>query len=193
MAEFKQKVIMAVGGHIGDMELTAGGTLATMALKGHKIVTVALTAGERGCPAGMTVAEYRKQKVEEARAFAEMLGGESVVFDYPDCELPTSMEVGFQLCDVIRKYRADVLLTPVGGFYTIDAKQAKAIIDQLNPRVVIPMHYKGDGFGFDVIAPVDDFLSLWEGTVKVLEGNTAEVTADTPAQVILPQFVPTGL
>lgn len=111
MAEFKQKVIMAVGGHVGDMELTAGGVLATMALKGHKIVTVALTAGERGCPAGMTVAEYRKQKVEEARAFAEMLGGESVVFDYPDCELPTNMEVGFQLCDVIRKYRADVLLT----------------------------------------------------------------------------------
>jgi L-ascorbate metabolism protein UlaG (beta-lactamase superfamily) len=87
----------------------------------------------------------------------------------------------------------DVLLIPVGGFYTIDAKQARAIIDQLNPRVVIPMHYKGQGFGFDVIASVDDFLSLWEGTVKVLEGNTAEVTADTPAQVILPQFVPTGL
>ena len=89
--------------------------------------------------------------------------------------------------------RSDVLLIPVGGFYTIDAKQARAIIDQLNPRVVIPMHYKGQGFGFDVIASVDDFLSLWEGTVKVLEGNTAEVTADTPAQVILPQFVPTGL
>ena len=89
--------------------------------------------------------------------------------------------------------RVDVLLVPVGGFYTIDAKQAKAIVDQLNPRIVIPMHYRGEGFGFDVIAPVDDFLSLWEGTVKVLEGNTAEVTADTPAQVILPQFVPTGL
>lgn len=106
-----QKVILAVGGHIGDMELTAGGVLATMALKGHKIVTVALTGGERGCPPHLTVPDYLKQKKEEARIFAEMLGGESVVFDYPDCELPVNMEVGLQLCDVIRKYRADVMLT----------------------------------------------------------------------------------
>lgn len=106
-----KKVIMAVGGHIGDMELTAGGVLATMALKGYKIVTVALTAGERGCPPHMTVPEYRKQKVEEARIFAEMLGGESVVWDYPDCELPVNDETRFKLCDEIRKYKADVLLT----------------------------------------------------------------------------------
>ena len=87
----------------------------------------------------------------------------------------------------------DILLIPVGGFYTIDAKQAKQIVDQLNPRVVIPMHYRGDGFGFDVLAPVDDFLSLYEGTVKVLDGNSVEVTADTPAQVVVPRFIPTGL
>ena len=111
MADEKKKVIMAVGGHICDAELTAGGVLATMALKGHKIITVALTAGERGCPPHLTVPEYLKQKKEEARIFAEMLGGESIVFDYPDCELPVNMEVAFQLCDVIRKYRADVLLT----------------------------------------------------------------------------------
>lgn len=49
-----QRVIMAIGGHIGDMELTAGGTLATMALEGHKIITVALTAGERGNPPHLT-------------------------------------------------------------------------------------------------------------------------------------------
>ncbi len=39
---------MAIGGHIGDMELTAGGVLATASLKGDKIITVALTGGERG-------------------------------------------------------------------------------------------------------------------------------------------------
>lgn len=87
----------------------------------------------------------------------------------------------------------DVLLIPVGGFYTIDAKQAAGIVKQLNPRVVIPMHYKGEGFGFDVLAPVDDFLSLYEGTVKVLEGNCVQVDADTPAQLIVPRFIPTGI
>ena len=42
------KTIIAIGGHVGDMELTTGCVLAHQAQKGDKIVTVALTAGERG-------------------------------------------------------------------------------------------------------------------------------------------------
>ena len=36
----------------------------------------------------------------------------------------------------------DVLLIPVGGFYTIDAAQATQVVEQLKPWMVIPMHYK---------------------------------------------------
>ena len=36
----------------------------------------------------------------------------------------------------------DVLLVPVGGFYTIDASQATQVVDLLKPRAVIPIHYK---------------------------------------------------
>ena len=36
----------------------------------------------------------------------------------------------------------DVLMIPVGGFYTIDAKQAKETAEQLGARVILPMHYK---------------------------------------------------
>jgi len=35
----------------------------------------------------------------------------------------------------------DILLIPVGGTYTINAKQATELISQLEPRIVIPMHY----------------------------------------------------
>ena len=80
----------------------------------------------------------------------------------------------------------DILFVPVGGFYTIDAKQAAEIVSQLNPRIVVPMHYKGEGFGYDVLTPVDDFLALCSGTVKVLGGSSFDVTPDTPAQVIVP-------
>lgn len=107
----KKKVIMAIGGHIGDTELTSGGYLATMALKGYQVVTVALTGGERGNPPDMTVAEYREQKEKEAVAFAAMLGGEAIVFPYVDGELPDNEEVRLELCDVIRKYRPCALLT----------------------------------------------------------------------------------
>ena len=92
------KVIMAIGAHIGDMELTVGGVLATEALKGAKIVTVALTAGERGNPKGVSQEDYRKQKVAEAKAFVDTLGpnNEAIVFEYRDGELPNNEEVEFK-------------------------------------------------------------------------------------------------
>lgn len=106
-----QKTIMAIGGHVGDAELTCGGVLATYALKGYKIITVALTGGERGNPPHLTVEEYRKQKEEEAHKFAKMLGGEAIVFPYVDGELPDTNEVRMELCDVIRKYKPEALMT----------------------------------------------------------------------------------
>jgi L-ascorbate metabolism protein UlaG (beta-lactamase superfamily) len=36
----------------------------------------------------------------------------------------------------------DVLLIPVGGLHTIDASKASEVISLIEPRVVIPMHYK---------------------------------------------------
>lgn len=38
--------------------------------------------------------------------------------------------------------KVDILMIPVGGTYTIDATKATAIVDIMNPPVVIPMHYK---------------------------------------------------
>ena len=36
----------------------------------------------------------------------------------------------------------DILLIPVGGKFTIDAEKAVEVISQIEPRIVIPMHYK---------------------------------------------------
>ena len=51
----------------------------------------------------------------------------------------------------------DVLLIPVGGNYTIDAKVATLLYNKLTPKVVIPMHYKTDKLNYP-IAGVDEFL-----------------------------------
>lgn len=106
-----EKTIMAIGGHIGDAELTCGGILATLALKGYKVITVALTGGERGNPPHLSVEQYREQKLKEADAFVNHLGGEAIVLPYVDGELPDNQEVRFQVCDLIRKYRPCALLT----------------------------------------------------------------------------------
>ena len=54
---------------------------------------------------------------------------------------------------------ADVMMIPVGGTYTVDAKEAKEIIDRTKPRCVVPMHVKTKGCGYP-IAKVDAFLQL---------------------------------
>jgi L-ascorbate metabolism protein UlaG (beta-lactamase superfamily) len=64
----------------------------------------------------------------------------------------------------------DVLLLPVGGVYTIDAKGAAKVCDKLNPKVVLPMHYKTAKCGYP-IAKVDDFL---QGRKNVRHLNASE-------------------
>lgn len=51
----------------------------------------------------------------------------------------------------------DILLIPVGGVYTIDAKIAAEVVAQLEPKMVIPMHYSVPGLKFQ-LDPVENFL-----------------------------------
>ncbi len=52
---------------------------------------------------------------------------------------------------------ADILLIPVGGKYTIDAKKAVSVVSQIEPRIVIPMHYKTKELKVD-IESADKFI-----------------------------------
>ena len=53
--------------------------------------------------------------------------------------------------------KIDILLVPVGGKVTIDAKEAVEVINQIEPRMAIPMHYKTAGLKLTDIAGVDSF------------------------------------
>ncbi len=54
----------------------------------------------------------------------------------------------------------DILLLPVGGYYTIDAQTAQEVRSVLRPRLTIPMHYRTMYDEEMPIAPLTDFLSL---------------------------------
>ena len=60
----------------------------------------------------------------------------------------------------------DLLLIPVGGNYTIDAKVATEICDKIKPRVIIPMHYKNEKCSSFPVAGVDEFLQGKNGVSK---------------------------
>ena len=54
----------------------------------------------------------------------------------------------------------DVLFIPIGGTYTIDAKAAKCIVDELKPVCAVPMHFKTPDLSIE-IADEKEFLSFY--------------------------------
>ena len=82
-------------------------------------------------------------------------------------------DLGHQLSDeqIAELGKVDVLLIPIGGFYTIGAKVASQLCDKLMPKVVIPMHYKTSKCSFPITG-VDEFL---RGKERVTRLNTSEV------------------
>jgi L-ascorbate metabolism protein UlaG (beta-lactamase superfamily) len=70
----------------------------------------------------------------------------------------------------------DVLLVPVGGFYTIDARQATGVCEALKPRVVIPMHVKTAKCDYPITG-VEDFLK-GRRNVSRLAASETEINKD---------------
>jgi L-ascorbate metabolism protein UlaG (beta-lactamase superfamily) len=82
----------------------------------------------------------------------------------------------------------DVLFLPVGGGPTIGGEQAAAVSRALEPRLVVPMHYRTDAVNF--LDPPDSFLAALGARVERIEGNELEAqqflgTADEPGVAML--------
>lgn len=102
--------IMAIGGHAGDMDLTAGAALAQAVLDGHEVVLFHLTPGEKGHPT-LGARAYAQQKRDEAQQFAETIGATVRFLDYGDGELPVTDAVKFEVADVIREEKPHIVVT----------------------------------------------------------------------------------
>lgn len=81
------------------------------------------------------------------------------IFDFGGLKIAHMGDIGRLLTeDEADKLKGlDCLMLPVGGFYTVDSGEAAEIVKQISPKVIIPMHYSGVGFGFEDIASVVDF------------------------------------
>ncbi|HNY28968.1 MAG TPA: MBL fold metallo-hydrolase [Candidatus Sumerlaeota bacterium] len=92
--------------------------------------------------------------------------------------------------------KVDVLLICVGGYYTVDGRGARAVIEQLKPRVVVPMHYKTDPKSELPIATEADFLAGWKHVKRAdtnelaLTADLSEYPADEPTVLVLPPKKP---
>lgn len=81
----------------------------------------------------------------------------------------------YDVCEKLRP--VDVLMVPVGGVFTINAKEAYEIIKMLEPKAAIPMHYWVPGINLP-LAPLDNFLSIIDYEVIKLGSNEWSITKD---------------
>ena len=73
--------------------------------------------------------------------------------------------------------KIDILMIPVGGVFTVDAKGAFSILERIHPNITIPMHFKTEKLSFDV-SSVFDFLQIakeGEFDISRLGGAVLEV------------------
>ena len=194
----KQKTIMAVGAHIGDVQLTCGLLLAKHAMAGDKVVIVNLTAGERGTPQGMATEDFRVKNIADAKAFAETLGGIDITLDTPDGELVHSQDAAITLADIMREYAVDTVLghwksslhkDHIAAYQlTVDAiffaslptferpifdTQSGCLIGKKPPAPIHGIYYAenwedAEGFEPYIFVDVTEAFPLWRDAVKKL-------------------------
>ena len=85
---------------------------------------------------------------------------------------------------------ADVVMIPVGGFYTIDAPTAIEVAQLLKARVVLPMHYRTRANADWPIDGVERFNQLWGTEVEFLDllrVAKGDLTCQPDAAVLKPR------
>ena len=100
-----------------------------------------------------------------------------------------------QVAEIKKNGPIDVLMIPVGGIYSLNGREAKKVVKQLEPReYIVPMHY--GTVVFDDLLPVTEFL---EGQPKesVVRPKTNRLVLDRKDQRARPQITvlhwwPTG-
>lgn len=68
-------------------------------------------------------------------------------------------DIGFVDPHVVKALRGfDVIMLPVGGVYTVDAKAAAELAAAINPKIIVPMHYMTSAHKF-ALGGLDKFIA----------------------------------
>jgi L-ascorbate metabolism protein UlaG (beta-lactamase superfamily) len=72
----------------------------------------------------------------------------------------------------------DVAMIPAGGVFTIDGEQAVRLVRDVEPRIVLPMHF-GTHDCVIPLQPVDEFTRRFKGIVRKVPDRPLEVSRDS--------------
>src|SRR4051794_6461669 len=125
------KTGLVVTAHPGDFVWRAGGAIALHARKGYRMRIVCLSYGERGesqwawKTAGVSLAEVKAQRRDEAERAAALLGAEIEFFDAGDYPLRPTPAMLDRLVDIYREWKPAFVLThSLEDPYNVDHPEA---------------------------------------------------------------------
>jgi L-ascorbate metabolism protein UlaG (beta-lactamase superfamily) len=132
--------------------------------------------------------EIKDVKIKAIPCFHDSLGGKKggnnliFVIAADGLNLVHMGDIGHALDpELLKKIgQVDILLLPVGGFFTIDAAMAQKIMNDIKPHVTVPMHYKTQKCNFP-IAPVEDFTKN-QANVHILKESSVVIKKETLSQ-----------
>ena len=133
----KKYNIIAFGAHPDDCDQRAGGTAAKWAALGHKVRFVSVTNGDAGhqSEGGGALANRRRAEAAEA---GRRIGIEYVTLDNHDGELLPTLEVRQQIIREIRKWNADLVLSPRPNDYHPDHRYTGVLLQDAAYMVTVP-------------------------------------------------------
>jgi len=185
------------GGNLNYGEIEESADIVTVSHEHGDHNNVAAVGGKPEVVRGTVPVEIKGIKFDGIPTYHDDAGGSKrgnntvFCFEVDGIRVCHLGDLGHRLGDkeVAELGKVDILLTPVGGFFTIDAKVATEVCSKLAPKVIIPMHYKNDRCSFP-ISGVDEFLQGKEGVSRLdaseVELRQGELPATTQIIVLKP-------
>ena len=84
-----------------------------------------------------------------------------------------------------KMYQADLIFVPVGGHYTAELDVIHQILKDIDPKVIVPMHFRSDTFGYDVIGQVEPFLNMYNHVLHLNSHSFSYPTYPNTSIVVL--------
>ncbi len=136
------KHILAIHAHPDDLEILAGGTLVHLSEKGYRITVVTMTPGDKGSDrhSADEIAAIRRREAANAAAHVR---AEYRCAEFPDLEVFSDNKSRKHVTEILRWFRADLILTASPVDYLCDHEETSRLVRDACFTAALPNYATG--------------------------------------------------
>jgi len=133
--------VVAIGAHPDDIEFGAIGTLKLLKDKGCDLHFVTMTAGSMGTPKVLSE-DVEAIRYHEARSSAQKLSATYDCVGENDFEISAALSSVKELVRILRKYRADIVITHPKDDYMLDHEMTHRAVRAAANQTTVPRYFR---------------------------------------------------